>query len=85
MTPYTTCAEAAASAAFQAHRAGALDVWEKVLHALEGVLAIGVPARHYQPPRSTGYSQGTGSIGSAESQPGKTAFRTTVAGGTGIS
>ncbi len=41
MTPYTACAEAAASAAFQAHRAGAIDVWDRALEALEGVLAIG--------------------------------------------
>lgn len=41
ITPYTACAEAAASAAFQAYRAGAVDVWDQAFEALEGVLAIG--------------------------------------------
>lgn len=41
ITPYTTCAEAAASAAFQAYRAGSADVWDRALDALEGVLSIG--------------------------------------------
>lgn len=43
ITPYTTCAEAAAGAAFQAHRAGASGVWDKALEALEGALLIGLP------------------------------------------
>jgi hypothetical protein len=40
ITPYTECAEAAAGAAFQAHRAGATDIWDKVLQALEGVMSL---------------------------------------------
>lgn len=45
ITPYTECAEAAAGAAFQAHRAGAADVWEQVFKTLEGVLVIGMPQK----------------------------------------
>ncbi|TIL87518.1 MAG: hypothetical protein E5Y73_25255 [Mesorhizobium sp.] len=45
ITPYTACAEAAASAAFQAHQAGSADVWDRALDALEGVLSIGSPER----------------------------------------
>lgn len=45
ITPYTQCADAAAGAAFQAHRAGAAGVWDKVFEALDGVLSIGPPGR----------------------------------------
>lgn len=45
MTDYTACAEAAAGAAFQAHRAGVADSWDKALEALEGVLSVGTPER----------------------------------------
>jgi len=44
ITPYTECAETAAGAAFQAHRAGAVDIWDKALEALDGALAIGARA-----------------------------------------
>lgn len=44
-TPYTECAEAAAGAAFQAYRAGVVDIWDMALEALDGALAIGSP-RH---------------------------------------
>lgn len=44
ITPYTECADAAAGAAFQAHRAGVTDIWDKVLEALDGALAIGAGA-----------------------------------------
>lgn len=43
ITPYAACAEAAASAAFQAHRAGATGVWDMALETLEGALSIGSP------------------------------------------
>ncbi|GLS39197.1 hypothetical protein GCM10010869_47940 [Mesorhizobium tianshanense] len=45
ITPWTTCPEAAASAAFQAHRAGSAGVWDQALDALEGVLSIGSAER----------------------------------------
>lgn len=41
ITPYTECADAAAGAAFQAYRAGVVDIWDKALDALDGALAIG--------------------------------------------
>ena len=44
ITPYTECADAAAGAAFQAHRAGVVDIWDMALEALDGALAIGAGA-----------------------------------------
>jgi hypothetical protein len=41
MTPFTACADAAASAAFQAFDAGCTDVWPLAFEALEGALEIG--------------------------------------------
>lgn len=44
ITPYTECADAAAGAVFQAYRAGAVDIWDKALEALDGALGIGAGA-----------------------------------------
>jgi hypothetical protein len=41
MTPFTSCAESAASAAFQASRLGCTDVWNLAFKTLEGALSIG--------------------------------------------
>jgi hypothetical protein len=49
ITPSSACAEAAAGAAFLAYQAGLVDIWDKALEALDGVLAIGAP-QHAQHP-----------------------------------
>jgi hypothetical protein len=41
MTPFTSCAEAAVTAAFQVSRLGCTDAWSKAFETLEGALSIG--------------------------------------------
>jgi hypothetical protein len=57
MTPFTSCAEAAVTAAFQVSRLGCTDAWSKAFETLEGALSIGPSeGRIYEKSQSTAHT-----------------------------